>query len=141
ILIRTRDGKVHAIAGVGTMPKLATAEFFRKRPLQPGEVLEPPARVHVSGMVPVAGLLCALVPGMPEASMLALREYGTKSLAEVLAPAIELADGSAIDEMRSGSIESSREFFTIWPTSMKHFMPNGRAPMPGEIFHQTDLAA
>src|SRR5215470_18224797 len=34
ILIRTRDGKVHAIAGVGTMPKLATAEFFRERKLQ-----------------------------------------------------------------------------------------------------------
>ena len=29
ILIRTKDGKVHSIAGVGTMPKLATAEFFR----------------------------------------------------------------------------------------------------------------
>ena len=37
ILIRTKDGKVHAIAGVGTMPKLATAEFFRNRPLQTGE--------------------------------------------------------------------------------------------------------
>src|SRR5215475_7047560 len=48
ILIRTKDGKVHAIAGVGTMPKMATAEFFRTRKLQPGEVLEPPAKVHVS---------------------------------------------------------------------------------------------
>ena len=38
ILIRTQDGKVHAIAGVGTMPKLATADFFRKRKLQPGEI-------------------------------------------------------------------------------------------------------
>src|SRR5215472_10429735 len=38
ILIRTKDGKVHAIAGVGTMPKLASADLFRKRPLQPGEV-------------------------------------------------------------------------------------------------------
>src|ERR1051326_6713873 len=31
ILIRTRDGKVHSIAGVGTMQKAATAEFFRRR--------------------------------------------------------------------------------------------------------------
>jgi len=30
ILIRTKDGKVHSIAGVGTMPKLATAQFFRE---------------------------------------------------------------------------------------------------------------
>src|SRR5579863_8740739 len=38
ILIRTKAGKVHAIAGVGTMPKLASADMFRKRPLQNGEV-------------------------------------------------------------------------------------------------------
>src|SRR4029078_6151838 len=38
ILIRTKAGKGYAIAGVGTMPKLATADIFRTRPLQPGEV-------------------------------------------------------------------------------------------------------
>src|SRR3569833_2316419 len=53
ILIRTKDGKVHAIAGVGTMPKLATADFYRKRPLQPGEILEPPDKTGLKGMVPV----------------------------------------------------------------------------------------
>src|SRR5712675_158754 len=37
ILIRTKEGKVYAIAGVGTMPKLATADFFRSRRLQPME--------------------------------------------------------------------------------------------------------
>src|SRR5579884_771059 len=31
ILIRAKNGKVYAIAGVGTMPKLATAEMFRSR--------------------------------------------------------------------------------------------------------------
>ena len=140
ILIRTKDGKVHSIAGVGTMPKLATAEFFRKRPLQFGEVLEPPEKGGLKGMVPVAGIMCALVPGLPDAALVALREYGTKSFSEVVEPAVELADGSAIDEMRSGAIQASREFFMLWPTSMKHFMPNGHAPMPGEIFHQPDLA-
>jgi len=44
ILIRTKDGKVHSIAGVGTMPKLATADLFRNRPLQLGEILEPPEK-------------------------------------------------------------------------------------------------
>ncbi len=141
ILIRTKDGKVHAIAGVGTMPKLATSELFRTRPLQVGEVLEPPEKSGMKNFVPVAGLMCALVPGLPDASLVALREYGTKSFAEVIQPAVELADGTAIDEMRSQSIESSKEFFTLWPTSLAHFMPNGRAPQPGEIFRQADLAA
>jgi gamma-glutamyltranspeptidase/glutathione hydrolase len=140
ILIRTKDGKVHSIAGVGTMPKLASAEFFRNRPLQIGEVLEPPAKNGLKGFVPVAGLMCALVPGLPDASLVALREYGTKSFAEVVAPAISLADGTAIDEMRSGSIESSKEFFSLWPTSMAHFIPNGHVALPGEIFRQPDLA-
>jgi gamma-glutamyltranspeptidase/glutathione hydrolase len=140
ILIRTKDGKVHAIAGVGTMPKLATAEFYRTRPLQVGELLEAPEKNGLRGIIPVAGLMAALVPSLPEASLVALREYGTKSFNEAVAPAIELADGAAIDEQRSGSIQASREFFTLWPTSMKHFMPEGHVPVPGEIFRQADLA-
>jgi gamma-glutamyltranspeptidase / glutathione hydrolase len=141
ILIRTKDGKVHAIAGVGTMPKLATADFYRKRPLQPGEILEPPDKTGLKGMVPVAGIMAALVPSLPEASLVALREYGTKSFSDVVEPALELADGAAIDELRAGSIQASREFFTLWPSSQKHFMPEGHVPMPGEIFRQPDLAA
>src|SRR5213083_1044901 len=39
ILIRTKDGKVHALAGVGTMPKLATAQFFRDHKLTEDEVV------------------------------------------------------------------------------------------------------
>jgi gamma-glutamyltranspeptidase/glutathione hydrolase len=140
ILIRTRDGKVHSIAGVGTMPKLATADFYRNRPLKMGEILEPPEKGGLKGVIPVAGLMAALVPSLPEASLVALREYGTKSFAEVVAPAIELADGSAIDELRAGSIQASRDFFTLWPTSLKHFMPDGHVPMPGETFRQADLA-
>src|SRR3984957_11448802 len=140
ILIRTKDGKVHAIAGVGTMPKLATADFYRKRPLQLGEILEPPEKNGLRGIIPVAGIMAALVPSLPDSCLVALRNYGTKSFNEVVAPAIELADGSAIDELRSGSIQASREFFTLWPTSAKHFMPEGHVPMPGEIFRQPDLA-
>src|SRR5258708_33102009 len=97
----TKDGKVHAIAGVGTMPKLATAEFFRQRKLQPGEILAPPEQGGLKGIIPVAGLMPVLVPSMVDAGLLALREYGTKSFAEVITPAIELADGMPIDEMRA----------------------------------------
>jgi len=140
ILIRTKDGKVHAIAGVGTMPKLATADFYRKRPLELGEILEPPEKNGLRGIIPVAGIMAALVPSLPEASLVALRDYGTKSFAEAVTPALEFADGSAIDEQRASSVQASREFFTLWPSSMKHFMPDGRAPMPGEIFRQPDLA-
>jgi len=140
ILIRTKDGKVHAIAGVGTMPKLATADFYRNRPLQLGEILEPPEKNGLKGIIPVAGIMAALVPSLPESSLVALRDYGTKSFTEAVESALEFADGSAIDEQRAGSIQGSKEFFTLWPSSAKHFMPDGRVPLPGEIFRQPDLA-
>src|SRR6185295_11264785 len=91
ILIRTKEGKVVSIAGIGTMPKLATADFFRKRKPEPGEIdaREPEG---VGGFIPGSGITPPLVPGMIEGVLVALREYGTKSVAEVMAPAIELAD-------------------------------------------------
>jgi gamma-glutamyltranspeptidase/glutathione hydrolase len=77
---------------------------------------------------------------MVEAGLVALRDFGTKSFSEAIGPAIDLADGMAIDEMRSGSIARSRRFFDLWPDSKKTFLPDGRVPMPGEIFHQPNLA-
>jgi gamma-glutamyltranspeptidase/glutathione hydrolase len=139
ILIRTKEGKVVAIAGVGTMPKAATPDFFRHRKLQTGEVLalEPGG---IKGMVPVAGLMPALVPGMVEAVLVALREYGTKSVAEVMQPAIELADGMPLDETRASSIQRSVKFFELWPTSKKFFVPGERPLRTGQVFSQPDLA-
>ncbi|HMC60272.1 MAG TPA: gamma-glutamyltransferase, partial [Candidatus Solibacter sp.] len=84
ILVRTKDGKVHAIAGVGTMPKLATAQFFRDHKLTELEVVEQPEKRGLKGWVPVAGILPALVPSMVEAALVTLREYGTKSFSEAL---------------------------------------------------------
>ncbi len=88
----------------------------------------------------MAGILPALVPGMVESGLVALRDFGTKSFSEEIEPAIELADGMAIDEQRSGAIARSRRFFDLWPDSKKTFLPDGRVPLPGEIFHQPNLA-
>jgi gamma-glutamyltranspeptidase/glutathione hydrolase len=139
ILIRTKAGKVYCIAGVGTMPKLASADMFRKRRLMPFEILEMDPG-GLKGIIPVAGLMPVLVPGMVDAGLLALREFGTKSFGEIVAPAIELADGYAIDSMRAQSFAGSRPFFDAWPTSKAHFMPEGHVPQVGEIFRQPDTA-
>ena len=140
ILIRTKDGKVFSIAGIGTMPKLATAEMFRERPLQPFEVTERDPG-GLKGIIPGAGLMPALVPGMVDAALLALREFGTLSFQEIVTPAIELAaDGYALDDVRVNSINFSAPFFTRWPTSRQHFMPDRRPLRVGENFKQPDLA-
>src|SRR5436190_8746585 len=139
ILVRTKDGKVHAIAGVGTMPKLGTAQFFRDHKLTEEEIVSPPEANGMKNWVPVAGILPALVPGMVEAALVTLREYGTKSFAEVVQPAIDLADGFPIDELRVSSIRNSVKYLEKWPDSKKIFLPNGRLPEAGDIFRQTDL--
>jgi gamma-glutamyltranspeptidase/glutathione hydrolase len=90
--------------------------------------------------VPVAGILSALVPGMVEASLVTLREFGTKSFSEAVEPAIELADGFPLDELRSFSIANSVKYLEEWPASKKVFLPDGRIPQAGDIFRQPDLA-
>src|SRR5580704_16070795 len=58
ILIRTKAGKVYSIAGVGTMPKLASADLFRKRQLQVGDItFRESAETHLKGIIPDAGLM------------------------------------------------------------------------------------
>src|SRR3954453_15268920 len=136
ILVRTKDGKVHAIAGVGTMPKLATAQFFREHKVAEDEMTEPPEKGGLKNWVPVAGILPALVPAGAEAALITLRDFGTKSFHEVVQPAIDLADGFPIDEMRVSAIYNSAKFLQNWPDSKRIFLPNGRPPQPGEIFHQ-----
>src|SRR3954452_24323348 len=140
ILVRTKDGKVHAIAGVGTMPKSATADFFRNHKLTATEIVDPPEAKGMKEWVPVAGILSALVPGMVEAGLVALREYGTKSFSDAVQPAIELADGFPLDELRVYSLASSIKYLEAWPSSRRVFLPNGRIGQPGEIFRQPDLA-
>ena len=139
ILIRTKDGKVHSIAGLGTMPKLATAKMFRERPLEAFEVTEDEPG-GLKGIIPGAGLMPALVPGMMDGALLALREYGTLSFQDAIAPAIELTDGFSLDDTRANSIAYSQPFFNKWPASKAHFLPNGKPLRSGEIFRQPNLA-
>jgi gamma-glutamyltranspeptidase / glutathione hydrolase len=140
ILVRTKEGKVFAIAGVGTMPKLATADFFRNHKLTPQEIVDPPEPHGLKNWVPVAGILPALVPGMVEAALVTLRDFGTRSFSEAVEPAIDLADGFPLDEFRANSIVGSAKYLAAWPSSKRVFLPEGQLPRPGDIFRQPDLA-
>jgi gamma-glutamyltranspeptidase / glutathione hydrolase len=125
-----RSKKVIAINGLGIAPAGATPEFFRSKGYE-----YPPAY----------GPLAALTPGTPGGLMLMLAEYGRLSLGEVLAPAIELADGYAIDAETADRIESWKDKLGEWPYSKKVMLPHAgeqrEAPRAGEIFRQPDLAA
>ncbi len=137
ILVRLR-GRVYAISGVGTAPRLATADFYRQRsPDSFDQRVAPDAK---PGRIPSTGILSAVVPGLVDGLILALAEFGTRSLTEVIQPTLELADGYPIDETRSVAIERYRPTIEKWPQAARLFLPGGRVPRPGEIFRQPDLA-
>ena len=140
LLIRTADGQVHCISGLGRAPAKMTLEYFLK--LKPDPDLEDEAeqRDHKTGIIPSYGTLPALVPGMVDGALLALRRFGRLSFAEVAAPAIALAEGHPIDRIRARSIAEATSFLRLFPTSRAVFAGDGRFPRPGEIFRQPDLA-
>ncbi|MGB7904113.1 MAG: gamma-glutamyltransferase [Steroidobacteraceae bacterium] len=125
-----RTNKVIAINGLGMAPTGATPEFFK------GKGYKYP---------PAYGPLAAVTPGTPGGIILMLQDYGTLSLAEVLAPAIELADGYPIDGETADLIERWKEKLKEWPYSKQVMLPHlgaaREAPRAGEIFRQPDLAA
>jgi gamma-glutamyltranspeptidase/glutathione hydrolase len=61
-------------------------------------------------------------------------------LADVMQPAIELADAFPLDELRANYIRNTRRVYEQWPASRAVFLPNGQEPKIGDIFVQKDLA-
>src|SRR5437773_10296586 len=92
------------------------------------------------GMIPSTRPLAATVPAVLDACVTALDQFGTKSLSEVLQPAIELADGFPIDELRVQYIKTRAPIFSQWPDAKRVFLPNGEVPKVGDVFVQADLA-
>ena len=87
--------------------------------------------------------LAAVTPGTPGGLCYMLAEYGTMSLKEVLAPAMQLAAGYPIEAQTANSIERGKEMIKEWPYCKTVFLPHPgekrEAPEAGEIFVQKDL--
>jgi len=121
--------KVVGVNALGVAPTGATPEFYRSKGYQ---------------YPPEYGPLAAITPGTPGGILVMLAEFGTLSLAQVLAPAIELAEGYPMDGETAERIERSKDVMRAWPASRRTFLVReGQAdetPAPGEIFRQPDLA-
>ncbi len=141
ILIKLKNGPVVAINGDGIAPELATAEFYEHlRRDDPRAVGQATAAGAGGGIIPSFGPLSAIVPGAMDALLLALEKYGTKSLAEVIQPAIELAQGFPAQCQPGACPRARQPLAEKWPATAKVYMPDGRLPKEGEIFVQADLA-
>lgn len=128
LIYNPNTGKVIGINALGAAPTGATPEFFKERNME-----YPPAY----------GPLAAVTPGTPGGLFTMLAEYGSKSLKEVLEPAMQMAEGYPMEAALSRSIERSKERIKEWPYSKKVLLPHlgeeHEAPHPGELFRQPDL--
>ena len=125
IMIRLADsGEVVTITGLGHWPKAASLEVFQ--------------RDH-DGHIP-SGILCTVIPAAPDSWITALERYGTMGFAEVASAAIRFArDGFPVNALLNQMITDRAAGYNHWPASADIYLPGGKPPQVGGLFHQTDL--
>jgi gamma-glutamyltranspeptidase/glutathione hydrolase len=123
LIYSANDNKVYSLNAEGTAPKLATIEWYK---------------THRGGKIPVNdSLLSGTVPGAVDAWYIMLSKWGTKTFAEVLQPAIDLAERGVPIGGRGLSSQALQKY----PTSVKLFAPpNGQRWSEGEVWKNPDLA-
>lgn len=124
IYIAERD-EVFSVAGLGTWPKAASAEYFR--------------REH-GGAIP-QGILRTVMPAAPAAWIAALARFGTMSFGDVAAAAIRFArDGFAMHPLMAEVVADNAASYRQWASSAAIYLPGGKPPQVGDLFVQADLA-
>lgn len=87
------------------------------------------------------GVLAGVTPGNFGGWIEALDKYGTKSLSEVLRPAIGYAEnGFSITQALCDIIEGYKPILELYPSTAKIWLPGGKVPKGGDIIVQKDLA-
>jgi gamma-glutamyltranspeptidase / glutathione hydrolase len=124
IIYSARDKRVIVVNGQGSAPKAATPQLFAGKNAIPGN-----------------GPLGATLPAAVDSAAIALAKYGTKSLSDVLQPAIALADGFAMYDFLHHYLESERAACEPYAWTMRTYYPGGRITPVGEMFRQPNLAA
>lgn len=121
------ENKVVAISGQGLAPQKATIAWFAE---------------HNIDTIPGDGALPATVPGLFGAYGTALQKYGKLSLADVLQPAIELAEKGfpVYAALRNCILANEKRFREEWQSSADVFLPDGNVPEINQVLLQPALA-
>jgi gamma-glutamyltranspeptidase/glutathione hydrolase len=125
IVYLAEEDRVLTISGLGRWPRAASVAYFKE---------------HCGGRIPLGVQRC-ITPGSPDAWIAALAEYGTMSLAEVMGEALRLAaEGFPVHPLMAANVSEAAEQVRRWPSSAEILLPGGRAPEPGQLLVQRDLA-
>ena len=90
----------------------------------------------------VIGYKSVAVPGTVAGLTLALKSYGSMKLADVLAPAIRLAEnGFPISKRLAHEFEEERPALQRFGVSRHTFLNDGKMFQPGDTFRQPELGA
>jgi gamma-glutamyltranspeptidase/glutathione hydrolase len=120
---KDRD-RIEVCNATGAAPYAATIERFARSP---------------EG-IPMKGILSASTPALLDGWLEAHQRYGSLPLADLLAPAVDLADnGFPVSHILAQAIASD-PLLCRFPTSRAVFTRDGRPLRPGEILYQKDLA-
>jgi len=125
IVYEAKTGKLHGINGSGRAPKAASIEALK-------------AAGHQS--MPQQGIYSVSVPGALHAWQSLLDKLGTKSLGEVLQPAIRAAtDGFELTPIIARDW-AAQQHELEQGVNTQHYLVNGCPPQLGENFKQPELA-
>ena len=128
LIYNPHTGKVMGVNALGVAPTGATPAFYKSKGYD---------------IPPAYGPLAAVTPGTPGGLFTMLSEYGSMSLAQVLKPAMQMAEGYPMETSTADMIEKNKARIKNWPYSKKIFLPHlnepREAPEGGEIFVQKDL--
>jgi gamma-glutamyltranspeptidase/glutathione hydrolase len=120
-----KTGEVKFINGTGPAAAAATVDFYKSK-----------------GGLPSEGPLSVIVPGALGGAELAVQKYGTRPLAELFAPAVELADsGFPVTESLAGALRGNREKLGKVSSSRKIWFKGDDPLEMGDRVVQKDLAA
>jgi gamma-glutamyltranspeptidase/glutathione hydrolase len=95
----------------------------------------------VTGKDYTRGYLATPVPSCLEGYWTLQRAYGRLKWAQVVEPAIELAEhGFIMSQTLSADIRQNRELINRFPSTARVLLPDGKIPDPGDLFRQPGLA-
>ena len=117
------SGSSIVVNGQGTAPELARPEVFA-----------------AAGVIPGNGPNGGTIPAVVDAMALALQFNGTMGLAQVMQPAIELADGFVMYNFLAEVFASQQKATSQWDWARRTYYGDGRSPQTGQIFRQPNLA-